>query len=185
MALLHNSATSVTELPSVRSVGACALPPHLAHSDCHLFWPLKQHLSEVLWYTCEYMNVKGIFGCRGWAQTFTARLWILWSRRGANTLIGKAVIVKNNRHVPWLPCNVIMIRWPDAQKPEYWSQNRRWLLGNDSVNTFPREQILKQQSSNFRCYAMALKTRLPKNKEAVFSVWSVQSGYKEELNWEE
>jgi hypothetical protein len=46
--------------------------------------------------------------------------------------------------------------WYDAQKPEEWSQNRRSLLGNDSVNTFPWQQIHKQQSSNFCCYAMAL-----------------------------
>jgi hypothetical protein len=30
------------------------------------------------------------------------------------------------------------------------------LLGNDLVNTFPRQQIRIQQSNNFRCYAMAL-----------------------------
>jgi hypothetical protein len=31
------------------------------------------------------------------------------------------------------------------------------LLGNDSVNTFPRQRIRKQQSDNFRCYAARCK----------------------------
>jgi hypothetical protein len=44
----------------------------------------------------------------------------------------------------------------DARKPKHWSQNRHSLLCNDSVNTFPRQQICKQQSSNFSCYASAL-----------------------------
>jgi hypothetical protein len=35
-------------------------------------------------------------------------------------------------------------------------ENRRPLLGSDSVNTFRRQQICKQQSSKFRCYATAL-----------------------------
>jgi hypothetical protein len=65
------------------------------------------------------------------------------------------------------------------------SRNRRSLLGNYSVKAFPQQRIHKQQASNFRCYAMALKTRLPNNGEAVFSAWSVQSGYKEKFIWEE
>jgi hypothetical protein len=59
------------------------------------------------------------------------------------------------------------------------------LLGNDSVKTFPLQRILKQQTSNFRCYATALKTHLSNNREAAFSAWSVQSDYKEEFNLEE
>jgi hypothetical protein len=65
------------------------------------------------------------------------------------------------------------------QKPEYRNQNRRLLLGNDSVDTFPRQRIRKQQSSNFSCAVSALWTRLTNNREAVFSAWSVQSGFKE------
>jgi hypothetical protein len=30
-------------------------------------------------------------------------------------------------------------------------------LGNDSVNTFPRQRILRQQLDNFRCYATRCK----------------------------
>jgi hypothetical protein len=36
------------------------------------------------------------------------------------------------------------------------SEVRNSLLGNDSVDTFPRQRIRKQQSSNFRCYTTAL-----------------------------
>jgi hypothetical protein len=43
------------------------------------------------------------------------------------------------------------IMWHDARKKEQFS-----LPGNDSVNTFPRQRIRKQQSSNFRRYATAL-----------------------------
>jgi hypothetical protein len=46
--------------------------------------------------------------------------------------------------------------WHEARKPEYWSQNRRPLLGYDSANTFRRKRICKQQSSNFRYYWTAL-----------------------------
>jgi hypothetical protein len=60
--------------------------------------------------------------------------------------------------------------------------NRRSLLGNDSVNTFPLQRICKQQSSNFRCYATALQIRLPNNTEAVFPARSVQRGYKEDFS---
>jgi hypothetical protein len=35
--------------------------------------------------------------------------------------------------------------WHDAWKTEYWSQNRMPLIGNGSVNTFPRQQIHMQQ----------------------------------------
>jgi hypothetical protein len=78
----------------------------------------------------------------------------------------------------------IHILWHYARTPEQWSQNRRSLLGNDSVNTFLRQRIRKQQSNNFRCYAAALKTGLPKNREAIFSAWSVQNDYKEGFSWE-
>jgi hypothetical protein len=40
----------------------------------------------------------------------------------------------------------------------------------------------KQQSSNFRCYATALKHAFP-TRETVFFVWSVQSDYKEGFRW--
>jgi hypothetical protein len=71
---------------------------------------------------------------------------------------------------------VVLLLWRDARKPEWWSQNRPSLLGNDSVNTFRRQRIHNQHSSNFRC--------IPNNKEAVFSAWSLQSGYKEEFSFE-
>jgi hypothetical protein len=41
-------------------------------------------------------------------------------------------------------------------------------LGNDSVNTFPRQRIRRQQSDNFHCYATRCKY---KTEEGVFSVW--------------
>jgi hypothetical protein len=41
-------------------------------------------------------------------------------------------------------------------KPEEWSQNRCSFLGNNSVNTFPRQRIGKQQYSNFRCFETVL-----------------------------
>jgi hypothetical protein len=48
------------------------------------------------------------------------------------------------------------ILWHDVRKPKLWSQNKRSLLANDSVNTFPLQQISKQQLSNFHCYTTAL-----------------------------
>jgi hypothetical protein len=48
------------------------------------------------------------------------------------------------------------LQWID----EYLYLNVLWhvdpFLGNDSVNTFPRQRIRRQQSDNFRCYAAAL-----------------------------
>jgi hypothetical protein len=47
--------------------------------------------------------------------------------------------------------NAVFILWYDARKPKYWSRSRRPLLGNGSVNTFPRRQnnvttpLLRQQ----------------------------------------
>jgi hypothetical protein len=58
------------------------------------------------------------------------------------------------------------------------------MLGNDSINIFQRQRIRKQQSINFRFYATALYARLPNNRKAVFSAFSVQSGYKEGFSWE-
>jgi hypothetical protein len=57
---------------------------------------------------------------------------------------------------------------------------------DDSANTLPRQLIRKKQSSNFRCYATELETRLPNDSEAVFSACSVQSCYKEDFRgWQE
>jgi hypothetical protein len=42
------------------------------------------------------------------------------------------------------------------------------LLGNDSVNTFPRQRTRRQQSDNFRCYTTRSKCD---DGERVFSVW--------------
>jgi hypothetical protein len=56
--------------------------------------------------------------------------------------------------------SIFNILWHDYWKQTQRSQNRHSLLGNDSVNTFPRERIRKQQSNNFRCYATAFWTHL-------------------------
>jgi hypothetical protein len=80
--------------------------------------------------------------------------------------------------------NWAYILWHDARKSGSRGQNRSSLLGNDSVNTFPRQRLRKQQSNNFRCYVTALLTFLPKNM--LFPAWSMQSGYKEEfISWQE
>jgi hypothetical protein len=50
----------------------------------------------------------------------------------------------------------VSILWHDAQKPEYWIQRRRPVWGNCSVNTFPRQRMRKQHSTNFRRYTTAL-----------------------------
>jgi hypothetical protein len=48
-------------------------------------------------------------------------------------------------------------------------------LGNRSVNTFPRQRIQRIGKHITLCVLL----------EAVFSVRSAQSGYKEEFSWEE
>jgi hypothetical protein len=69
--------------------------------------------------------------------------------------------------------NIIMGH--DAQNPEYWSQNRRSLLDNDSVNTFPRQRIRKQQSSYFRYYATrAVNTSSQQNRGCIFCMVSAK-----------
>jgi hypothetical protein len=42
------------------------------------------------------------------------------------------------------------------------------LLGNESVNTFPRQRIRRQQSNNFHCYASVVNITI---EEDVFSMW--------------
>jgi hypothetical protein len=48
------------------------------------------------------------------------------------------------------------ILWYDARKPEQRSQSRRSLLGNDSANRFPRQQIRKQQLKY--CWTITMQT---------------------------
>jgi hypothetical protein len=54
------------------------------------------------------------------------------------------------------------------------------LLGNDSVNTFPREPTRKNRTSIVR---QRISKHASLTTEAVFSAWSVRSGYKEAFNW--
>jgi hypothetical protein len=47
----------------------------------------------------------------------------------------------------WKFC-VIML-WHDRWKPEYWTEKKRQLLGNGSVNIYPRQRIRAQQWKTF------------------------------------
>jgi hypothetical protein len=80
----------------------------------------------------------------------------------ARALFRRAVFLYQRR--------AVVCRRPPSQQSHSWLQvrlgpwsyydmtpeSRRSLVGNDSVNIFPRQQIRKQQSSNFHCYATAL-----------------------------
>jgi hypothetical protein len=59
----------------------------------------------------------------------------------------------------------INVTW--VRKPKEQSQNRRSLLGNDSVNTFPRQWIRKQQSSKLLCNS-AVNTPSQQQRGCVF-----------------
>jgi hypothetical protein len=43
---------------------------------------------------------------------------------------------------------IFMILWHDGWKLEYWNKNRRPLLGNGAMNTFPQKRINTQQQIN-------------------------------------
>jgi hypothetical protein len=86
--------------------------------------------------------------------------------------------------ITWLttqPFTKIYILGHDARKPEYWMQNRSSLLGNDSVNTFPRQRIRKQQSITSVAMQRRFKHAFP-TIALVFSEWSVPKSYLEG-NW--
>jgi hypothetical protein len=55
------------------------------------------------------------------------------------------------------------------------------LLGNCSVNTFPRQRIRRQQSNNFSCYATVPQTRLRNNSGSGIFCGSASRLYNEDL----
>jgi hypothetical protein len=61
------------------------------------------------------------------------------------------------------------------------SQNRRSLLGNDSVSTFLRQRIRKQ----LPFLRNGVVNTPSQQYRAVFSAWSLQNVYKEDFGWEE
>jgi hypothetical protein len=86
--------------------------------------------------------------------------------------------------------SILFILWHDAWRQEKWSQRRRPLLCNSSVNTSPRKWRLTQQCNNEVTQRVS-KQRIYKHAptiiwlllKTVFSVRSVQSSYKGN-NWE-
>jgi hypothetical protein len=77
--------------------------------------------------------------------------------------------------------NENFILWHDAQKPELWSETRRSLQGNDSVNTFPRQRI---RNSNY-VISVAMQRRSKHAFPTIERLCFLPGRYKEEFSWEE
>jgi hypothetical protein len=60
----------------------------------------------------------------------------------------------------FMECRVYIWLWHDSWNSEEWNEQKSPLLGNFEVNTFSRQQILKEQYRDRFCYVVRAEGRL-------------------------